>query len=615
MDSGGSRVDSAMREVGFRGIGARLRALPAAPATIPLTALLAVLCVSPALTVGWRMDDHIHRAVFAGTPEFPDLFQSRLDLFSFLDGDEKRTHELVDIGVLPWWTKMDVRLSFWRPLSSLTHFLDYALWPRSPALMHAHSLLWYGLLVAAVGVAFRRFGELTQGEVLGRVPAVAVGALATVMYALDDAHGFPVSWIANRNAVIGSVFAVAVLLMHDRARRGAGWKAAAATPLLLLAGLLAAEAAIGAMAYLIAYAACLDRAPVRIRLASLAPSLAVVVVWRLAYNAQGYGAYGTGYYLDPVREPLRYAGEAMLRAPVLLLGQWAWPPAEIYQYAPLHTVRYVVALGVLLVCLLGLLLYPLLRASRLARFWALGMLLSLGPVTATYPSNRLLLLVGIGAMWLAAAVVCGVVGKAPWLPAGRMARGATALGALAAALFHGVIGPIGLPGAARTPLRMAPLVEDAIATLPADAALARETLVVARAPMGHYAGFIQIVRLLEDNPRPRRTRWLASGATGVVLTRIDERTIRARAAASFINSPSDLLFRGADFAVRAGERVRLTDTVIDVTQVTADGRPLEATFTFGSNLDGPHYRWVTWERGRYVPFAPPRPGQSVTLGS
>jgi hypothetical protein len=64
---------------------------------------------------------------------------------------------LLEEGVFGWWMAPDFRISFWRPLSSLTHVLDHLLWPRSSVLAHAHSMLWFAALLAVLGTLYRRF--------------------------------------------------------------------------------------------------------------------------------------------------------------------------------------------------------------------------------------------------------------------------------------------------------------------------------------------------------------------------------------------------------------------------------------------------------------------------
>ena len=57
------------------------------------------------------------------------------------------------------------------------------------------------------------------------------------------------------------------------------------------------------------------------------------------------------------------------------------------------------------VAMLAAALAPLLRRDREARFWTLGMVLALLPISATFPANRLLFFVGLGAMALLARLL------------------------------------------------------------------------------------------------------------------------------------------------------------------------------------------------------------------
>ena len=76
-----------------------------------------------------------------------------------------------------------------------THWLDYQLWPDAPWMMHAQSLVWLAGTVLIAGLLYRR---------IEAVPWVA--GLAVLLYAVDDARAAPASWIANRNALVASVF-------------------------------------------------------------------------------------------------------------------------------------------------------------------------------------------------------------------------------------------------------------------------------------------------------------------------------------------------------------------------------------------------------------------------
>src|SRR6185369_5071046 len=104
---------------------------------------------------------------------------------------------------LPWWSAPDLKLAFCRPLSALSLWLDYRLFPNSPALMHAESLLWFAALLGVVTFLYRRL----------LAPAWVAG-LAALLYAVDPGHAVPVAWLANRNAVFATLFGVLALLAH-----------------------------------------------------------------------------------------------------------------------------------------------------------------------------------------------------------------------------------------------------------------------------------------------------------------------------------------------------------------------------------------------------------------
>ena len=170
------------------------------------------------------IDDYFHRAVLLERSRFRDLLGPPPEMFRFFRGDPERTGRLIDLGLFPWWTYPGLKAEFLQALTVLTHRLDYALWPDSPALMHAHSLFWLGLAVAATAGFYRRM--------LG---ATWVAGVAALLFAVDDARGATVGFIANRNVLVAATFGVSALIAHDRGRRDGSRLAAWLAPLLLLA--------------------------------------------------------------------------------------------------------------------------------------------------------------------------------------------------------------------------------------------------------------------------------------------------------------------------------------------------------------------------------------------
>lgn len=606
---------------------------------------LAVLLMLPALWVGWQTDDYMHKLAMQRPAEFRDVVPPPLLMFSFVPGDAAQTHRLMDIGWLPWWTYDGLRLAFCRVVTALTHWVDYQLWPRSPALMHAHSLLWLALLVYGAALVYRRVALVEQhaadvtpftsgparhgsAEHGAALAPAALAGLAAVLYAVDHTHAMPAAWLANRNGIVAAALGAWALVAHVRWRAD-GWRwGVLLAPALLLGALLAGELAVGAGAYIVAYAVCIERGPWRRRIAGLGPSVFIGLGWWLTYRALGFGAYGSAWYVDPGRDPLGFTAAVVERAPILLLGQWAGPPPEFYlMFAPsAQRVHWLAALAFILV--LGVAFVPLLRRDRFARFWALGMLLALLPVCATVPFDRLLLLAGVGALGLLARYLL-------WVWQARRAVGwFPAIVAVALAGLHLVVSPLAVPLRAWSTARLGGLIESSVATPADDPALRDQHVVLVNGPGAMVGSFyFQVLRLLHGQSTPAHTRILASGIDDVTVTRVDERTLLVRPATGFAPPPGTVapgaehpwfnlgyMLQNLDRLVRddrhpfvVGQRIELTGLGIEVTAVTADGRAAEARFRFAVPLEDPSLRWMQWGERNFVPFTPPAVGTTVTL--
>ena len=575
-----------------------LRALLARRQFPLLAALLGVLLCLPALCVGLVADDFFHRAALTGSRLFGEFVHSPLDMFAFFDGDAARTHRMMDFGFMPWWVYPGMKASFWRPLTVLTHWLDYRLWPAQPWLMHAQSLAWYGVLVAAVALLYRRL-----------MPAAWIAGLAALLYAVDDAHSMPVAFLANRNALLSTLLGVLALLAHDVWRRGGRRSGAVLGPLLLLLSLLAKEEGVATCAYLFAYAVCLETGPRARRAAALLPYAVIVIGWRIVWAQLGYGVADVGFYVDPLREPLRFLHAVAERAPYLLLGQWAAPPAEICIMGNVVGATLVHALwwaGSAAAAALVWLLYPLVRRDRLARFWTLGMLLAFLPACSTFPADRMLLFVGLGAMGLVAQLLTAIF-AAPGL---RRRTLRIAGGTLV--VLHLVIAPVAL--SLRTLSPAGPKFAEQFAMqAPLDAAVEHQDLVILNPPSLLHAAYFPVQREFAGQPVPRCVRYLGSGLTAMTIRRPDECTLVIGIDGGYIGWTFERLFRDERHPMTVGERVILTRMVATVTAVTADGRPAEASFRFDVPLEDASLRWLWWHAGEFRPFTPPAVGQTLEI--
>lgn len=561
-------------------------------------ALVAVVLMLPALWTGLQLDDYFHRLGMleaSGNPGGVNL----LDFFGFAIGDAKINKELIDLGTYPWWTPLDIRLRFFRPLSAATMLLDYELWPRLLPLMHLQSLLWYGALVAAVAVLYRRIMGLS-----------AAAALAALLYALDDAPAVAVTWLANRNAILAALFGVLCLIAHDDAQKRGRLLSVILAPSCLALALLSGEAALGTLAYLGSYAVFIDERRWSRRLAALVPSGIVLLVWAITYRHLGFGTHGSGYYVDPLADPFQFLGVLPSRLSLLLLGQWSPFSADV---GLAFSGNGVVLGAVLFLAVLLLALVPVLREDRISHFWGLGMVLSAFPIATVFPSNRLLMLVGVGAMGITARFLLAV-GE-------RMASGSSGDGvgmraarimAIVFIVTHLVIAPLSKPASAYAMKVVDEVTAGLVRKMPDDPSASSNRLILVNSPIP--ASLVQAVKAAEGKPHASGGVDLLPGPVPARISRVDERTLRVSLDGRFFESPITLIFHSRDDPFVKGQEIHVKGMTIQVLEVDDRQEPRELLFRFDVPLEDPSLRWVQFTKGQgYVPFVPPPMGQSTTL--
>jgi hypothetical protein len=605
-----------------RGLGHRYL-----PAVLSVAAFIIML---PALKAGLITDDLMHRSMLVESSELPERFRDtgiipegsgklstalyRLFGAGRTDRDVKN---LKDSGILPWWTYDGLRAFFWRPLTGFTHWLDYRVFPDSPAMMHAHSIVWFAAAIFLVTVLYRRL--------LG---PVWVAGLAALLYLLDENNYFPAMFIANRNVLVALVFGVLAVLAHHRWRTTGSVPTAVAACFFLLCSLLSAEAGIATFAYIFAYAAILDNGSRFRRGLSLAPGLIVIVLWRIVYNALGYGFYGSGMYLDPIQEPLQYAWAVVQRGPVLLMGLWSWQSPDLLCFVNdlVRTQAWVVS--VIYLAVVFVILVPLLRTSRLARFWFVAMLLSVLPICAVIPTGRNLLFVAIAGFALIAQFIGYLLAKENWLPKSHLWR-APAWGLCLILLIVHI--PVAIAGRIISP-KMTSFVLDtmkATAQVGSPQGLENQDLVVVNAPNPLAFAFAPFARAYEGEPLPRVIRILAPGFNRLEIIRTGDRSILLKVEDGNlleVEQQSELhlvnffeqfnsLFRSERFGMHAGERIVLPRLTVEVISVDGKGLPTQVLFTFAAALEDGSVCWVwfNWDDGCYHPFEVPAIGEGTEI--
>lgn len=568
------------------------------PRALQVALILGAVLSLPSLGTGFFADDYLHLSILDGafTPASP------FDLFTFATGDPVEMQHWMEVGPYPWWTLLELKLALWRPLSSALMVLDHSLFGRNPVPYHAHSILWHLLTIAAAA------------GVLRRLPG-ALGGAALLIFVLDETHVFPVLWLANRNALVATAPALFGLWMHLRWREQ-GWRPGLPLSLLgLSVGLMGGEMALGACAYLGAYELFGNPGPLAARLRALAPALLLGVAYLIVHRALGYGAHGSGMYVDPLAEWQRYLPALAVRLPTLLAGLfWGLPP-ELWlvepSYRPLQIIVGYVAIAVVVLLVLAVRRVLSAEEWRHTRWLVAGGLLSLLPVAATFPAARLLLLPSLGASALLAVLALGVWRALPGLKGWRK----ISLGGVMAAM-------LGLQALATSLWLLYPYmmrtvagqILEGIARIEVDEArISRQrvvTLVVPDPAIGLYPA---IVRASQGRPPARSWMPLSLAPYDHVLHRTGDAAFELSVPdGRFLASEMEQLFRGPAFALPVGAQASMKGCRATVLEVEGPW-PKRVRFEFDMSIDDPDLVLLTQQDGTLKRLRPPPVGGAVTL--
>jgi hypothetical protein len=547
---------------------------PAAPLWLGALAFLMSL---PSLSFGLQGDDHVHARSLLHGLEPLQMLQLPPDAFA----------TMVQDGQFAWWTSPQLSVRFLRPLASLTHWIEFSWWPDATWAMHLTNILSYAALVAIAAATYR--------EILGRG---AVSALAGLMFTFDGGHGSAAGWIASRNTLLATLFALLSILLHARSRTqrrlALGLASAASTALALSS----AEYGVAALAYLVAYACVLDSGGWGSRARSLIPNALVGLVWAAVYVSGQYGFRHGGWYRDPSSDPLGVIGFGLADLPVWFLSQLAMNIAEFTIMADPGSVAVVAAV---LVSPLLAWLYPSLRESPHARFFALGMWLSILPLFTTHPQGRLLIAPSFGALgWIACAITQATRATGVLQRTGRRVMRALHL-VVAPMLFMLMLGQ--LVGVERSARALAD-------NLPAEGG--RDAVII-NLPIELLTQFAWCIREELGAPPLNSLHQLYAGDAALELTRIDDRTLDITASRGWGRTPFQRLFSSKGDLPGLGSTRSPRGLQATVLEVTPDGRPLRVRFAFTTALEADQRRWLVWRGNRPRPFVPPAVGTSVAI--
>ncbi len=287
----------------------------------------------------------------------------------------------------------------YRPVTALTHWLDYQLFPDWPVLMHAGNIACFAASVFLVTVIYRKL--------IG--PGWAAG-LAAVLFLLDAYTYLPVAFVANRGFMLALLFGLLCLYEHHQWRFTKSRSGLVLSALLFALALFSEENGAGTLAFILAYALVLDTGSFRVRALTVLPSILVMVVWQIIYRGLGFGLSGVGAYIDPVNHPLQFAWAVIPKVMVVLGSQLSTVPPELLAALnPALQPRAIAIYGLVAVAALAVFL-PLVRRDKTAAFWLAVMLLAAIPA-AVMPVSKNFGFVAVGAYGLIACFAESLIAR------------------------------------------------------------------------------------------------------------------------------------------------------------------------------------------------------------
>ncbi len=569
---------------------------------------IALFLVSPALWIGLQLDDYFHWSLVTQQTLLPATSDKAgvFGLFSFLDGQAERTHQLMDLGMVPWWTLDTIQYAFWRPISEMTHGIDYLFLSQWPWLMHVHGLVYFALLLFFTAKLF----DDIQGNEHG---AALLGASASFwafwIFALSYTHGLPAAWLANRNAILATLFVVLTLRAHHRWREEGGLSNLMLSLVFFVAGLLSGELAVSAGLYLFSYALFLDRGSFIRRMMAIVPYGVLGVLWLVVRAAMEYGAKNSGHYIDPSHDVVLFLQVFGERAVSLLAAQFFAMPPELLSALPSQS-KFMVQVTLLVV--LAVFIVPLVVSDRRARFWLAGLILCVLPVCATIPHSRLLMCVGLGAAGLLGLLLAQW--RSAWVAGSKQWFMLPIIVLLMFCQF--VISPLLLPlEAASIRLGMDDALNSGARNLPISEDNKHKTAVIINPPMSSVAGYVNGIRLFESLPVARHTLPLVSGRKEITLRVVDANTIEISADQGLYDAHNEGLLRDPNQGFEVEDTIGLSVMAVVVKKVNEQGVPTVAEFSFKhpvheNNSDVDFYIWAA---GKPVLCELPKVGNFIEL--
>jgi len=504
-----------------------------------------------------------------------------------------------ELGAYPWWVSRDWKVRFFRPLTSVTLWLDHALYGGWAAGYHLSSYAWYaGVLL----LAYRLYGAL------GLSPRKALMAL--VLLVSSTAALFPVGWPANRSSLLDAFFTLGAILVLARHQRwGPGLALAAAIALACFA-CLAKESGVAAFAVIALYLQWQRRVTGGAALGRWANrgtmlSLAAAAGYMVGLTAFGYGA-NTVFYPTPWGSPLAFLGRLLILVPVGGLALISPLPVDGIFVVP-RIGPYVATAALIVLLPVAWVIGRQRRQLPASGFLAGWAFLTLLPQAGAPPSGRLLLVPSIASSALLALFLSWALSRRQERTPGRGPR--------AVALILGVsAGPLSAIAVVIGGFQVAVIADDCRRVLltagVGPPSLGRREVFMLQSPIGLLGLTPQTLWNVESDDRNLRLWVVHAGRRALRWSRPDERTFVLKSMdGPFLTTLFESIFL-ADEGSPSPDTVWRTPLFTVEAAAVDEGGLRSFRVRLPESLDEPRYRFLICQEGALTAQRPPGVGSS-----
>ena len=546
--------------------------------------LLVSILVFPAYTANLWSDDNIHFILLNNLfplKQFDDI--SFFNLFSFVNDDPYRRVQLQNYSILAWWISADFTWAFWRPLSELSHYIDYVWMKDYPILMHTHSVVIFLLITVSLKKLFSKICNTPQEA-----------KLSTIIFALSGCHAMVITWLSNRSALLALLFGILALIIHIQTQKKPLYYIASITFVCL--ALLSAEMGISIGFLLFSYAIFLDKRGWRRGFISITPYLVPALGWIYIYTSNNMGVSALGedwFYLDPLADPKLFLTELLIRIPVITFSQLTPIPAEIIYSLKPHLRQPVIFLSYLFLLLLPYTFKNTSMSKQFYFFYFSG-LMSIIPIAASHPQDRNLVFVSLSFAGLIALFIIHLLADHKNTRSDKRKMLYKSLASLLIVL-HLFLSPILLPIMSFIPKSMGDQALRRALSFDEINYTKKESVVIFGGDALSLA-YLTPTLLVAGKTLPKSIWNITQPDDRYTVTPISEYELLIKADTQmFVNSLK--ILQDITLPFSSGQTIKLTGLSIHIVSIGDNGFPQQLLLTFDDKLSDIHF--VEWHHNRY----------------